>query len=444
MLKCILFDVDGVLVDADKAHFDCLVKALATKNITMTWDEHLKYYKGIPTKVKLRMLGEIYGLSAQDQKDIWKLKQELTQSTFDMLNVDEQKVEMLKYLSQRYKLAACSNAIRDSVEKMLDKSGFLSYFEFILSNQDIKHAKPHPEIYTTALDKLGIMPSEALVVEDAEVGRKSARSAGCHCCAVDSPNDVTLERILFDIKNLLSPTVVIPMAGEGKRFAEAGYTFPKPLIETIEHKPMIQLVVENINLPEYKHIFVCRGWQYRKFALKYLLALIAPNSKSVVVDELTDGAACTVLKAGNHFDNANELIIANSDQIVGIEVKDFVSEMREKNADGGILCFESTHPKWSYARVENDRVVEVAEKKPISHNATVGIYYFKHGRDFIKYANRMIVADKRVNNEFYICPVFNEMIADNKFIAHSRVETDQMFGLGDPESLERFLSSWSE
>jgi HAD superfamily hydrolase (TIGR01509 family) len=410
----------------------------------MTWDEHLKYYKGIPTKSKLKLLAGIYGLSAQDQEDIWKLKQELTQSTFDMLEINEQKVAMLKYLSQRYKLVACSNAIRDSVEKMLFKSGYLPYFEFFLSNQDIKHSKPHPEIYTTALDRLGVLPSEALVVEDAEVGRESARKAGCHLCAVDCPEDVTLERILFDIKNLLSPAVVIPMAGEGKRFLEAGYTFPKPLIETIDHKPMIQLVVENINLPEYKHIFVCRGWQYRKYALKYLLALIAPNSKSIVVDELTDGAACTVLKASNYFDNANELIIANSDQIVGIEVKDFVSEMREKNADGGILCFESTHPKWSYARVENDRVVEVAEKKPISHNATVGIYYFKHGRDFIKYANRMIVADKRVNNEFYICPVFNEMIADNKFIAHSRVETDQMFGLGDPESLERFLSSWSE
>ena len=108
------------------------------------------------------------------------------------------------------------------------------------------------------------------------------------------------------------------------------------------------------------------------------------------------------------------------------------------DVDGGILTFESTHPKWSYAKLGNNGFVsEVAEKNPISTNATVGVYYWKHGQDYVKYAEQMIEENIRVNNEFYVCPVYNQAIKDKKKIKIKEIE--KMWGLGTPEDLETFL-----
>jgi dTDP-glucose pyrophosphorylase len=114
--------------------------------------------------------------------------------------------------------------------------------------------------------------------------------------------------------------------------------------------------------------------------------------------------------------------------------------MQETKADGGIVTFTSIHPKWSYAKVdESGLVTEVAEKNPISNNATVGYYFWKNGSDFVKYAESMINKNKRVNNEFYVCPVFNEAIADGKKI--SSFDIEKMWGLGTPEDLNYFLEN---
>ena len=115
--------------------------------------------------------------------------------------------------------------------------------------------------------------------------------------------------------------------------------------------------------------------------------------------------------------------------------------MQETDADGGIVTFHATHPKWSFAKV-NDKgiVIEVAEKKPISTNATVGFYYWKHGSDFVKYAEEMIDKDIRVNNEFYVCPVFNQAIEDGKTIRIKQI--DKMWGLGTPEDLDYFVNNF--
>jgi dTDP-glucose pyrophosphorylase len=129
--------------------------------------------------------------------------------------------------------------------------------------------------------------------------------------------------------------------------------------------------------------------------------------------------------------------LANSDQIVEWNSRQFIYDLMTKNADGGIATFESTHPKWSYAKVNSDGLVtEVAEKKPISNIATVGIYYWKHGSDFVKYAEQMIDKDIRTNNEFYVCPVFNEAIADNKRVFASNIK--KMWGVGTPEDLNNY------
>jgi dTDP-glucose pyrophosphorylase len=134
--------------------------------------------------------------------------------------------------------------------------------------------------------------------------------------------------------------------------------------------------------------------------------------------------------------------MANSDQIVEWNSREFLYEMHSKNADGGIATFKSTHPKWSYAKInELGLVTEVAEKKPISDDATVGIYYWKHGSDFVKYAEQMIEKDIRVNGEFYTCPVFNEAILDEKNVYTTTV--NKMWGIGTPEDLNYYLANFS-
>jgi dTDP-glucose pyrophosphorylase len=233
--------------------------------------------------------------------------------------------------------------------------------------------------------------------------------------------------------------IVIPMAGEGSRFKEKGYTFPKPLIE-INGKPMLQVIVENIR-PRQPHTFtfICRKEHYEKYSLHALLTLIAPACNVVTVSHLTEGAACTVLLAAEHFNNDAPLMIANSDQFVDFDINRFLDDSVKRNLDGNILTFHASHPKWSYAKLDEDNLVmEVAEKRPISTHATVGIYYYRTGKMFFDAATSMIEKNIRINNEFYVCPVYNEMILSGQKISIYEIDQDKMHGLGTPEDLEKF------
>jgi dTDP-glucose pyrophosphorylase len=233
--------------------------------------------------------------------------------------------------------------------------------------------------------------------------------------------------------------VLIPMAGAGSRFAQAGYTFPKPLIE-VNGKPMIQVVVENLNI-EANYTFIVQKEHYENYSLQYLLNLIAPNCNIVQVDGLTEGAACTTLLAKEFIDNDNPLLIANSDQFIEWNSNECLYAFNADGIDGGILTFKNSHPKWSFARIGDDGfVAEVAEKRPISDNASIGIYYWGKGCDYVKYAEQMIEKNVRTNNEFYVCPVFNEAIADGKKIRIKEIE--KMWGLGTPEDLNYYLEHY--
>ena len=241
--------------------------------------------------------------------------------------------------------------------------------------------------------------------------------------------DFYIEKITYGMN------ILIPMAGRGKRFEDAGYSFPKPLID-VGGKPMIQIIIENLNLSG-KHIFLCQKEHYEKYALNELLRLLSPNCDIIQIDGITEGAAVTALKAKELINNDEELIIANSDQWINWNPQHFLSFLRNNNADGGIVTFISTHPKWSFIKVdESGLVTELAEKKPISNIATVGIYYYKHGKDFVEAAEQMINKNIRTNNEFYIAPTFNEMILSGMKIVHYPIA--EMRGLGTPEDLQRF------
>jgi dTDP-glucose pyrophosphorylase len=162
----------------------------------------------------------------------------------------------------------------------------------------------------------------------------------------------------------------------------------------------------------------------------------------IQVEGVTEGAACTTLLSKEIINTDQPLLIANSDQYVEWDTSEFLYKMQEQNADAGILTFKSTHPKWSFAKVdENGSVIEVAEKNPISDIATVGIYYWKRGSDYVKYAEKMIENNIRHNGEFYVCPVFNEAIKDGKIV--KTFDIQNMWGLGTPEDLQIFLQNES-
>lgn len=449
MIKLIIFDLDGVLVEAKNIHFEALNKALGPK-YEISWNEHLSKYDGLKTNQKLEMLTQDKGLPINLYKQVWDNKQKYTLEALSNLKPNPQLQVCMDLLIQGgYKLAVCSNSIRKTVLTVLSKFDIIDRFDLILSNEDVISSKPHPEIYWSAMSKMGFLPEETLIVEDSPYGLLAASRSKAFVMRVGSPKDITYNNIykhLNQTKMNISPkwkddklNVLIPMAGAGSRFEQAGYTFPKPLIE-VKGKPMIQVVVENLNL-EANYIYVVQKSHREKYNLDTLLNLITPGCKIVETDGLTEGAACTALLAKEYIDNDNPLFFANSDQFVEWDSNEFMYKMQETDADGGIVTFTATHPKWSFAKVDdNGLVTEVAEKNPISDIATVGYYYWKNGSDFVKYAEQMINKNIRVNNEFYVCPVFNQAIEDCKQIR--TFNTAGMWGLGTPEDLNYFLENY--
>lgn len=448
MIKFVIFDLDGVLVDAKNIHYDALNEALG-KDYEISWSDHLSKYDGLKTNQKLELLSIEKGLDEKLHKIIWDKKQRITIDKLSSLKPSLRLQECMKIISDNgYKIACCSNSIRKTVLTVLSKLGIIEYFDLILSNEDIKNSKPHPEIYWKAISMMGFLPEETIIIEDSPVGLLAASKTNSKVIRVKSPDDITYENLHKHFNNTNMNNiprwqdhklnVLIPMAGAGSRFEQAGYTFPKPLIE-VNGKPMIQLVVENLNM-DANYIYVVQKKHREQYNLDSLLNLITPNCKIVETDGITEGAACTALLAKKYIDNDNPLFFANSDQFVEWDSNEFMYKMQETDSDGGMVTFTSTHPKWSFAKInDSGLVIEVAEKNPISDIATVGYYYWKYGKDFVNYAEQMIEKNIRVNNEFYVCPVFNQAIDDNKHIRTFNV--NRMWGLGTPEDLKYFLEN---
>lgn len=229
------------------------------------------------------------------------------------------------------------------------------------------------------------------------------------------------------------------MAGEGSRFAKEGYTFPKPLID-VDGKPMIQKVVENLDF-DAEYIFLVRKEHLEKYeGLRTTLHRITNGKYKIVeVDGLTEGAACTALLAKEHINNDDDLLIANSDQIIEYSSENFTYLKNFTEVDAMVFTFHAVHPKWSFVKTNARGIItEVAEKNPISDIATCGIYWYRRGSDFVRAAERMIEKNIRVNNEFYIAPVYNEIIADGMQLIPFFVH--KMHGIGTPEDLNSYLN----
>lgn len=226
----------------------------------------------------------------------------------------------------------------------------------------------------------------------------------------------------------MKPNLVIPMAGDGSRFSDAGYSEPKPLIKFLGKK-MIQHVVDAFPM-EANLIFIVRKDHDDEYNVADFLYLNY-DCQVHLIDEKTEGSACTVLLVKDLINNDTPLFIMNSDNIVHWNPHDI------KDADGYIFTFEDTDPKWSFAKTDSNGVVlEVQEKNPISTHATSGVYYWKKGSSFVQAANKMIADNFRVNNEFYTAPVYNWNINNGQIIY---TVNSIMHSVGTPQDLKKYL-----
>ncbi len=237
--------------------------------------------------------------------------------------------------------------------------------------------------------------------------------------------------------------IVIPMAGAGSRFAKAGYLDPKPLIP-IHDVPMIKVVIDNLRpTQDHRFIFICQRSHVIEYQLIEKLQEWAPGCEIVQLDGITEGAACTVLKAKHLIDNDAPLMIANSDQYVDVAIDDYLNKIDTDRLDGLIMTMTANDPKWSFVGLDDHgKVTRVVEKEVISDEATVGIYNFKRGHDFIRAAEAMIDQDLRVNGEFYVAPVYDQLIHEGQTVGIHNIgqEAAGMYGLGIPADLNLFLS----
>jgi HAD superfamily hydrolase (TIGR01509 family) len=456
-IKAIIFDLDGVLINSKHIHYETFCKSVKkVSEITLTWDQHTLLYDGLSTRQKLQKMTDATLITNEQADKIFFLKQNFTEQQIrETVKPRPYLIYLLQTLKAKgYTLACASNCIRPTVILFLEMLNIIDFFSIILSNNDVFTPKPSPEIYLKCFQQLNRFPSECLICEDSHYGRQAARASGAHLLEVEDAEDVTLEKILSflqknDIVKRQRINVVIPMAGEGRRFREKGYNEPKPFIPVFG-KPMIQWVIENMNSKseffELFFIFLARKEHVAENSLEQLLTSLNIQFTIITVDKLTEGAACTVLLAEKHISTDDPMVIVNADQYVEWDNSIFYKCLLNNKYCGLILSFYSPDEqdtKWSFAKLdENLFVSRVAEKEWISPNATVGIYGWRHGTEFVKYAKQMISKNIRVNNEYYICPIYNEAIQDYRHIR--TIECKKMWGLGVPSDLENFLQNYKQ
>jgi len=232
----------------------------------------------------------------------------------------------------------------------------------------------------------------------------------------------------------------MPMAGKGIRLQKFD-PYPKPLVEVLG-KAIVEWSIDTLGL-EGNFIFCCKKEHMEKFKIDKLLKKIVPDCKIISIDYQTKGTLQSVLEAKELIDNDDELIISDTDHYLKWNSEFFNKNIRKKTIDGCVMVFpeEHTSNKCSYVKLDNQGyVIKSAEKQPISKTATVGLHYFKKGKEFVKYANQMIKQGMEFNNEFYVTPIYNLFAKSKKKIITFPVE--KMWALGSPEEINDFLKEY--
>lgn len=465
MIKNILFDLDGVLFDGATLHKEVFLNALKSviPSIPITAEYHDLYLNGLSTKQKLDYLVNNNTIDLSQVNSITTIKQTLTEATIRSLDIPyATRIQSILSQLSNYKLFCVTNSIQKTAELVLDRMGIRSYFTGVISNESISTPKPSPAIYEHTFTAYSLVPEECLILEDSVYGRTAAYATNAHVLPVVDTVDLTLEKIQQTITSLSIPkhkkqiqrvNIVVPMAGRGSRFSDKGYTVPKPFIPVFG-KPMIQWVIENI-LPSkesYGDIslettihpifhFVVQEEHLRHYNLDAICKSLNIEYTITKINTITEGPACTVLLTKEYINTDLPLITINSDQFLDWNINEFYRSLLNPAYNGCINTFYQPNPndaKWSYAKIDpNGCVTDVAEKVYISDLATTGVYGWKHGSEFVKYAEQMILENNRVKNEFYVCPVYDYLTK-----AGGKVRTlscKKLWGLGVPEDLEDFL-----
>lgn len=241
--------------------------------------------------------------------------------------------------------------------------------------------------------------------------------------------------------------VVGLMAGSDHTFEDAGFRYPKNLVE-VAGRPLIERVTDWVSPLKDAYgaqfTFMVKSVEVDAFHTDDVLDLLIPGALVIPVREETGGAACTALLAIEHINNDDELIVFNGDMIVDIDLTDAVADFRSRDLDGGIVVFDAVHPRWSYVKLEDGLVVETAEKRPISRMATAGIYYFRQGREFVQAAFQSIRKGAEVGGQFYVCPVYNEMILGQRRIGVFEVPSSAYHSMADPRGVSEYEKHYYE
>lgn len=453
-VKLLVFDFDGVIVLTGQVHFRALNKALhhVDPKYCISEIEDFTYLGTKPTKDKLKIISQLKHLPAELHSWVLELKKQYTLDLISQMSVDEYFDQHTKSIIEGlrdsgFKIHLASNTNREFIDLVLDKIGI--QFDHILCNQEIAQPKPHPEIYMRSMLAAGVTPQECLVFEDSITGQEAAVKSGAHVFPIEHPRDLNREAIDRRIGLINQQSthikwqsnriqVVIPMAGEGSRFRDAGFTTPKPLID-VRGLPMVAAVIRDLNI-DAQFIFIVKQEHEQQYNLSTMLKLMVPGCEICHVSGKQEGAATTILQIRPLIDNQNHLLIVNSDQMWSWQANTFYHYVTQSKLDGSIVVFEdpTKDPKWSFARLdENQLVVEVAEKQPISTLASAGIYYWSHGSDFVHYAEQMVAANDRINGEFYVAPVYNYAIRDSKRFNTFNIE--RFWPTGTPAELEYYL-----
>jgi NDP-sugar pyrophosphorylase family protein len=234
--------------------------------------------------------------------------------------------------------------------------------------------------------------------------------------------------------------IVVPMAGNGARFVAERYDVPKPLIEVEPGRRMIDYVIASLSdIGPHHFYFVCRSAHVEAYDLKHHFAARTEAFTIVEAPGPTRGPASSALLAAPHLDGDGDLLIAYSDGFLAIDMRRFIERCRASGADGVIPTYPSVNPAYSYARIDpSGRILETAEKRRISPSALAGQYYFRRGRDFIAAARRMIALERTAAGEFFVAPVYNELIADGATVLAHPIPPAADIDLGTPADLERF------
>jgi beta-phosphoglucomutase-like phosphatase (HAD superfamily)/dTDP-glucose pyrophosphorylase len=469
MVQALLFDLDGVLFDGREFHKKMFLEAVNQFTQSPVSEKyHDLYLDGLSTKQKVEYLIRQQILSEETGSKTIKRKQELTDQNLEShIQPNTNLVRLFQTLTTKYRILCVSNSMASTVNKCLTGLEIISYFHAIISGQDTSENKPSPQPYLTAFLRENLSPSECIIFEDSNCGRTAAYRSGAFVVPIVDIHDLTAEKVfqsisrVEEIQSMEKPThinVVVPMAGLGSRFKKQGYKQPKPFIPVFT-KPMIQWVIENMIPKEeiYDSVvrslpvsitfhFIVQQEHLDAYNFDELCKGLNIQYTITPIQYITEGAACTVLLVKDKINNDDPLVTVNSDQFLEWNQNEFYRALINPTYDGCISVFEQNDPtdiKWSYSKVDaSGFVTEVAEKKYISNWATTGIYGWKKGSDYVHYAEQMIAKNIRVNNEFYVCPVYNEAIGDRKKLRNFLCK--KLWGLGVPEDLEIFLKNYSD